>query len=93
MVAAAINQLALLTREWTEEDIAHRLRIGQVILVGSDVDRDLLATYLLDGFLRVTDQLTAYISEGDAALKVSRWLMNKERVGESFLNDGMSSHD
>jgi esterase/lipase superfamily enzyme len=84
MVAAAINQLALLTREWTEEDIAHRLRIGQVILVGSDVDRDLLATYLLDGFLRVTDQFTAYISEGDAALKVSRWLMNKERVGESF---------
>lgn len=68
------------------EDIKRRVKLGNVILVGSDVDQGILAGYLLDGALRVPDSLTIYQSSSDKALGMSRFVFKKSRAGQALEN-------
>jgi esterase/lipase superfamily enzyme len=83
MVMRALEQLALLNGDGTKEEIGARLRIGEVCLLGSDVDREQAAAYLVDGILRVVDRLTIYQSSGDKALGFSRWVLGMTRMGQA----------
>ncbi len=67
-----------------KEEIERRVRLGNVILVGSDVDRDILGGYLIDGALRIPDALTIYQSAEDKALGMSRLVFGKQRAGQAF---------
>lgn len=62
-------------------------RIGQVILIGSDMDRGLLGLQLSDGILEVVDSLTLYVSAKDRALRLARFLHGRDRAGEAFRKD------
>ena len=88
VVIGALHQLSLIHSGEDKPD----LRIGQVILVGSDYDRDLFVTGLKDGMLDLPDRLTIYLSEADKALGVSRWLFGRNRLGQMFEQRPLSAH-
>ncbi|NIR32397.1 MAG: alpha/beta hydrolase [Gammaproteobacteria bacterium] len=90
MVSRTLEQLALLHHEKTEDEIRGNVRIGHVMLVGSDVDRQLFGGYILDGLLRVPEHLTIYISEKDKALGFARWLHGRERLGQTWAQGTLS---
>jgi esterase/lipase superfamily enzyme len=62
--------------------IRAKTRLGKVILVGSDIDTDLFASYVLDGLLRVPEHLAFYSSPKDKALKMSSRVFAHRRMGE-----------
>jgi esterase/lipase superfamily enzyme len=68
------------------EDVKRRVKLGNVILVGSDVDQQIMAGYLLDGALRVPDSLTIYQSSSDKALGLSRFVFKRSRTGQTLEN-------
>lgn len=63
------------------------LKLENVILVGSDVDRAILGGYLVDGALSVPQSLTIYQSQRDGALNMSRIVFGRERSGQAFGGD------
>ncbi len=59
-----------------------RLRIGEVVLVGSDLDREEFGNFLADGLLDVPERLTIYMSGTDSALGFAAFLFSRDRLGE-----------
>ena len=53
-----------------------------MILVGSDIDTGMFASYLLDGLLRIPEHLTFYTSPADDALHLSHKVFAHRRMGE-----------
>jgi esterase/lipase superfamily enzyme len=88
LVTRALEQLALINQGKSAEEIYAKLRIQNVILVGSDLDRGVFHSYLSDGVLNVQKHLTIYMSEYDKALGVSQLLTRRERVGQMFGGKG-----
>jgi esterase/lipase superfamily enzyme len=82
VVAEALSQLALQRAHMTRDEILAELRLGQVMLVGSDIDRDLFGAYIEDGILNVSDKTSVYLSKIDKALGVSKWLFERARLGQ-----------
>ena len=66
-------------------------RIGEVILVGSDVDTGLFATALNNGILEASERTTVYLSGIDSALRFSNLVFGRERLGQ-ILDEGMPAH-
>jgi esterase/lipase superfamily enzyme len=82
LVAAALYQLALLHRHRTDQEIERDLKLGDVILVASDVDRGIFVNYVRDGMLRVAKRLTIYESPRDRALRMAKRVFGGLRVGQ-----------
>ena len=82
LVAAALHQLALVNEHRPAGELRDRLRLGNVILVGSDIDRGIFSTYLMDGLLKVQERLTIYESPRDKALGMALLAYGKNRVGQ-----------
>jgi esterase/lipase superfamily enzyme len=80
VVAGALNQLALLGRN--KPGFKEEMRIGEAILVGSDIDTQYLGAMMVDNMPEICHQLSIYSSRYDRALGVSRWLFNRERAGQ-----------
>ena len=59
-------------------------RLGHVILVGSDFDRQLFGAYAADGLLNVAKDFSIYLSDTDKALNISRWFFKQERLGQMW---------
>lgn len=77
----ALAQLALISSANRSKE---KYRIGKVILIGSDMDRDIFSAYVEDGLLQIPESLTLYLSESDRALGLSRFLFTRQRVGQVF---------
>jgi esterase/lipase superfamily enzyme len=84
LVITALNQLALIYRDEHKETLGKDLRIGHVILVGSDFDRQLFGAYIDEGILNVSKDFTIYLSEMDKALSLSKWVFNRDRLGQMW---------
>jgi esterase/lipase superfamily enzyme len=84
VVIGALAQLALMHSVENRIDPTIKPRLGQVILVGSDFDRQLLGAYLAEGLLSVFETLTIYISERDSALGMSEWVFGRQRLGQTW---------
>lgn len=82
LVAASLHQLALVNAERSTDEIRRRLRLGNTILVGSDLDRGIFTNYLLDGLLRMQQHLLIYESPRDKALAMALFAFGNERVGQ-----------
>jgi len=94
LVARALADLGLYGWFLDEQEIKRRAKLGNVILVGSDVDRSVLGGYILDGALRVPSALTIYISSADSALDLSKRIFLRERAGQVFADEERSdAHD
>ncbi len=88
LVTRAMEQLALINQGKTADEIYEKLRIRNVTLVGSDLDRGVFKSYVADGLLNVSKHLTIYMSDKDKALGVSQFLTNRQRVGQMFGESG-----
>jgi esterase/lipase superfamily enzyme len=84
LVIETLYNLALKHHDEDRDQVQRRLRIGNVILIGSDIDRGVMGSYIDDGLLKIPEHLTVYVSEKDAALGLSRLLLGRERLGEMF---------
>jgi esterase/lipase superfamily enzyme len=88
VVAMALGQIALMHHGQTAEQIRAELRLGDVVLVGSDVDRQIVGSYIEDGLLKVQERLTIYLSGTDKALGFSKWVLGgRDRMGETFSGE------
>jgi esterase/lipase superfamily enzyme len=87
LVARTLEQMALMNHGRKAEEVYSDLKIDQVILVGSDMDRDVMGAYIDDGLLKVPRHLSIYISEKDQALSLSRFLTRRERLGQMWSED------
>lgn len=88
LVTRALEQLSLIHQGKSAKDIYEKLRIHNVILVGSDLDRGVFTSYLSDGLLNVQQHMTIYMSETDKALGVSHFLTRRQRLGQMFGGSG-----
>jgi len=88
LVTRALEQLALINQGKTADENYEKLRIHNVILVGSDLDRGVFDSYLADGMLDVARHLTIYMSQHDKALGVSQFLTRRQRLGQMFGGGG-----
>jgi esterase/lipase superfamily enzyme len=86
LVSRAFEQLALIHKESTPEEIQAELRIGNLILVGSDIDKGVFGSYLADGLMEVPRRLTIYISDKDKALGMSKFLTRRDRLGQTWAD-------
>jgi esterase/lipase superfamily enzyme len=85
-----LAQIALLDSENDTSEIFERRKLDQVILVGSDIDRQSMGGYIDDGLLNVSRHLTVYISRSDQALGLSQWLLGaRTRLGQVWSEKGM----
>jgi esterase/lipase superfamily enzyme len=89
LVTQTLYNMALMNHDLTRKQMLEKLRIGNVILVGSDVDRQAMGTYLVDGLLKVPERFTIYVSEKDKAMSASKFLLKRDRVGEMFAEGKM----
>ena len=89
MVARAYEQLALMHHDENHEEIQEQLRLGHLILVGSDLDRAVFGEYLADGVLKVPRHMAVYVSDKDKALGFSRWLTRRERLGQTLSEESL----
>lgn len=81
LVIGALNQLALLNADTSDEQIRQRLRIGNVIVVGGDISREEFGAAVADGLLRIPERTVIYVSSADRALAWSRFIFRRERLG------------
>jgi esterase/lipase superfamily enzyme len=65
--------------------------IGEVILVGSDVDTGQFAAALNNGILETSERTTVYVSGIDGALRFANLVFGRERLGQ-ILGDDMPAH-
>lgn len=82
MVLTTMHELALQGGPLPDGDLQSRLRLGNVILVGSDVDLGLVGNYLKDGMVNVAERFTFYESPQDAALRMARFVTGQPRAGQ-----------
>lgn len=80
VVLTTLHELALLQQ--CTGDAAASTRLGNVVLVGSDVDTGTFASYIIDGLLQVQDRLTLYTSPSDQALGMAQKIFAHRRVGQ-----------
>jgi len=92
LVLRAIEQLALIHEGESADEIWEQLRLRNVILVGSDLDRGVFGTYMADGILNVSKHLSIYMSRHDKALGVSQFLTRRERLGQLWGGKGGEIH-
>jgi esterase/lipase superfamily enzyme len=84
VVINALVQAAFIHHGEDKAAIQRQRRIGRVVLVGSDLDRQLFGAYLIEGLLKVPKSLAVYVSGRDKALGISRWLFRRERLGQMW---------
>lgn len=84
VVSEAIGQFGLEYSRSSEAEINRELKIGHVILIGSDADPARVGGYLIDGADRIVETLTIYASGRDRALRVSNILFGgRNRLGQT----------
>jgi esterase/lipase superfamily enzyme len=91
LVARVLEQLALKYDGFERAEVRAKLRLGNVIFIGSDMDRQAFGMYIADGILNVADNVTVYVSEKDKALRFSRRLFSRDRLGEMWEPGALSA--
>lgn len=84
VVTKALHQLALMRTGEEKEAVQEKVCIGHVILVGSDLDRQIFGAYLVGGLLNVARSVSVYVSTQDKALGLSQWLFKRQRLGQMW---------
>ena len=82
VVLTTLYEMALIHQHEPQSEVSNTTRLGNVILVGSDVDTGTFASYIIDGLLRVQDRLTLYTSPSDQALHLSQKIFAHRRLGQ-----------
>lgn len=70
-----------------DEQIRKKVRIGNVIIIGGDFNREGFGAALTDGMLRIPERLTVYVLSTDRALTWSRRIFRHKRLGQMFAEN------
>jgi esterase/lipase superfamily enzyme len=62
-------------------------RMGQLIMIGSELDRSYFVQALDDGMLELADSVSVYMSTTDIALRMSSLVLGEDRLGQISLED------
>jgi hypothetical protein len=84
VMIVALDQFSLIYQCADVAAFKYDLSIWQVILVGSDYDRDLFAAALVNGLLNLPERLTIYLSETDRATGISQRVFGRNRLGQMW---------
>lgn len=87
LVSRMLADLGMYGYAMSKEEVSDRVKLGNVILIGSDIDRNIMGGYIFDGSLRIPDSLTLYQSQEDGALNMSRKIFSRERAGQVVVPD------
>ena len=87
LVSRMLADLGMYGYSMTEEEVDEAVKLGNVILIGSDIDRNIMGGYLIDGTLRIPESFTLYQSQQDGALNMSKKIFSRERAGQ-VVNTG-----
>lgn len=68
-------------------------RLGQLIMIGSELDRSYFVQALDDGVLRLADSVSVYMSTADLALRMSSLVLGGDRLGQVSLEDNDGNED
>jgi esterase/lipase superfamily enzyme len=90
VVTNALADLSLLHFGKSRDDIRKKLRVGDVILIGSDLSLYTFSNYLHDGILNISRSFTVYTSDSDKALGASNWLFDRIRLGQ--ITEGLEKN-
>ncbi|MEM9304711.1 MAG: alpha/beta hydrolase [Pseudomonadota bacterium] len=94
LVSRMLADLGMYGFLMSDDEIDEGVKLGNVILTGSDVDSDILSGYVLDGALRVPDNLTIYVSEIDTALRAAGFLFaGRVRAGRFARTDPLNARE
>ncbi len=85
VVDKALFQLTLSNKQSSKDDL-RKLKLGHVMLIGSDMDGDLFAANIREGMLDITDDISVYVSDSDSAVGVAEWLFEWGRLGQANRN-------
>jgi esterase/lipase superfamily enzyme len=88
LVTRTLEQLALIHQGRTRKQIFEAVKIDNVVLVGSDLDRGVFGAYVSDGLLNVPRHMTVYMSDHDKALGFSQFLTKRQRLGQLWGGSG-----
>jgi esterase/lipase superfamily enzyme len=90
MVARAMEQISLINRgrEADPKRLGHKLE--NVMLVSSDIDRDVFSAYLADGILGSQRHLIIYGSQRDQALQISGLVTGHKRLGSTMTSSELT---
>ena len=72
VLSLALYQLRLASSDWPADEIAERLKIGQVVLAAPDIDYTEFRNMLLDNLVDVADHFTIYVNADDNVLRYSQ---------------------
>lgn len=86
VVSYALQDIALMYDGQKSSKIRKKVKVGNVMLIGSDLEIAIFGGYLLDGILNTTKSLTVYSSNNDSAMSASSWLFERPRLGESWTD-------
>ena len=84
LVAKALAQLTFIHHDDDRATVQRLRRIGRVVLVASDMDREQLMAYIVEGLMKVPKTLSIYLSTTDKALGFSDWLFRRKRLGQMW---------
>ena len=90
MVSRVLADLGMYGYSLSKQEVDASVKLGNVILIGSDVDRNIMSGYLLDGALRIPDSLTLYQSQDDGALNMSKKVFRHARSGQMVIDGPLS---
>jgi len=82
VVLTALAHTTFIHSKIDREYVPKKPRIGRVILVASEIDRQLVGAYLAEGLMNIPTSLTVYLSGNDKALDMSKRVFRRERLGQ-----------
>ncbi len=87
VLSGGLQQLRLKYSGLSESEVKEKLRIGQVVFTGPDIDRGAFLSHYADGLADLADQITIYTTKRDRALGMSRFLFGWGRLGSLDADD------
>lgn len=84
LVMRAMEQLAMKHQELTDEEIHEKLKIRNVALLGSDLDRRTFGAFMADDVFDISEHVSIYVSPNDRALGLAQFLTRRARLGQMW---------
>ena len=83
----SLAQAMFMDKRDDKATIQRHRKIGRVVLVGSDFDRQLFAAYLVEGLLKVPQSISVYVAKTDWVLGMSKRVFGRERLGHPLQGE------
>jgi len=81
VVAGALKDIRLQNPGDDKNTLRSKFKIGQVMFIGADLDKNIFGSLFDDGFHEVPETMTIYLSQVDDTLGIATWLLRSQRMG------------